>query len=287
LITVSGTAEANSTVEVFRDNVSIGTTTASGGTWSRDDGATLSDGTTYQYSAQATDAAGNTSGASSNYAVTVDTTAPTATVDITAIVSDNGTPGDFITNDTTLTVSGINSELESGEKIQISSNGGSNWADVTQSGTTWSYIDGTTHTTSFTYQARVVDTAGNVGNTDSQAITIDTAPPTAPSITSIAENAGGGINASEAGDGTPVVVNLSVTGAAMGDTLTLNWGGQTINYILLSGDVSGNSATVTVPTGTITTQGNGTFNVTAKLTDIAGNASANSGATSVTMRRSR
>ena len=45
---------------------------------------------------------------------------------------------------------------------------------------------------------------GNVGaNTASQSITIDTAAPTAPSITSIPENGGGGINASEASDGTP------------------------------------------------------------------------------------
>ena len=48
-------------------------------------------------------------------------------------------------------------------------------------GTSWSYDDtATVHGTSFTYQARIVDTAGNVGTTASQAITIDT---TAPSIT--------------------------------------------------------------------------------------------------------
>ena len=117
---------------------------------------------------------------------------------------------------------------------------------------------------------------GNVGaNTASQAVTIDTAAPTAPSITSIPENSGGGINAAEASDGTPVVVGLTGTGAAAGDTLTINWGGQTVTYTLLAADISGNSATVTVPAATITAQGHGTFNVTARLTD-AGNASANS-----------
>ena len=60
---------------------------------------------------------------------------------------------------------------------------------------------------------RIVDAAGNVGaNTASQAVTVDTAAPTAPSITSIAENGGGGINAGEASDGTPVVVGLTGTG---------------------------------------------------------------------------
>ena len=66
-------------------------------------------------------------------------------------------------------------------------------------------------------------------------MTIDTAAPTAPSITSIPENGGGGINASEASDGTPVVVGLAGTGAAAGDTLTINWGGQTVSYTLAGG----------------------------------------------------
>ena len=107
--------------------------------------------------------------------------------------------------------------------------------------------------------------------------------PAAPSITSIPENGGGGINASEASDGTPVVVGLTGTGAVAGDTLTINWGGQTVNYTLLAGDISGNSATVTVPLATITAQGQGTFDVTATLTDAAGNASANSAPASVTV----
>ena len=80
-----------------------------------------------------------------------------------------------------------------------------------------------------------------------------------------------------------MVVGLTGTGAVAGDRLTINWGGQTVNYTLLAGDISGNSATVTVPLATITAQGQGTFNVTATLTDAAGNASSNSTATSVTV----
>ena len=102
-----------------------------------------------------------------------------------------------------------------------------------------------------------------------------------PSITSIAENGSGGINAGEAANGTPVVVGLAGTGAAAGDTLTVTWGSQTVNYTLLAGDISGGSATVTVPAATITAQGNGTFDVTARLTDVAGNAGVNSSATAV------
>ena len=218
--------------------------------------------------------------------VTVDTAAPTAAVAITAIATDSGTSSsDYITNDTTLTVSGTHGLLGSGEKVQVSSDGGANWFDVTTStASTWSYTDPTLHGTSFTYQTRIVDTVGNVGaNTASQAVTIDTVAPNAPSITAIPENGGGGINAAEASNGTPVVVGLTGTGAAAGDTLTINWGSQTVTYTLLAADISGNSATVTVPLATIVAQGQGTFDVTAGLTDVAGNAGPNSTATPVTV----
>ncbi len=241
---------------------------------------------TFNVTAGLTDAAGNVGANSTATSVTVDTAAPTATVAITAIATDSGaSSSDFITNDTTLTVSGTHGSLGAGETVQVSSDGGASWANVTAStATDWSYTDPTTHGTSFTYQVRIVDTVGNVGaNTASQAVTIDTATPAAPSITSIPENGGGGINAAEASDGTPVVVGLAGTGAAAGDTLTINWGSQTVTYTLLAADVAGNSATVTVPLATITAQGQGTFDVTARLTDAAGNVGTNSTATSVTV----
>ena len=182
-------------------------------------------------------------------------------------------------------MSGTHGSLGSGETVQVSSDGGVSWVDVTTStASTWSYTDPTPHGTSFTYQARIVDTVGNVGaNTASQAVTIDTVAPTAPSITAIPENGGGGINAGEASNGTPVVVGLAGTGAAAGDTLSVNWGSQTVTYTLLAADISGNSATVTVPLATLAAQGQGTFDVTAGLTDIAGNVGANSTATPVTV----
>ena len=63
---------------------------------------------------------------------------------------------------------------------------------------------------------------------------LDQTAPTAPSITSITENSGGGINAGEAANGTPVVVSLTGTGAISSDTLTINWGSQTVIYALLA-----------------------------------------------------
>ena len=76
-----------------------------------------------------------------------------------------------------------------------------------------------------------VSATGIVSNGATMSV-LDQTAPTAPSITSIAENGGGGINAGEASNGTPVVVSLSGTGAISSDTLTINWGGQTVTYTL-------------------------------------------------------
>ncbi|MGH3117098.1 MAG: DUF7594 domain-containing protein, partial [Gaiellales bacterium] len=79
-VTVSGTAEPNSVVEVFEGAASQGTTSADGsGAWSKTltgvaDGA-------HTYTAKATDAASNTSPASNATTVTVDTTVPETTID--------------------------------------------------------------------------------------------------------------------------------------------------------------------------------------------------------------
>src|SRR5262249_53363616 len=73
---------------------------------------------------------------------------PTAAVDITAIADDTGTAGDFITSDTSLTVSGTNGALGAGEKVQVSSNGGATWTDgVPDTGTTRHLVGPTPHRT--------------------------------------------------------------------------------------------------------------------------------------------
>jgi hypothetical protein len=72
---VSGSAEAASTVELFEGTTSKGTTTAdSSGAWSIALSG-VSEGA-HTYTAKATDAAGNTSSASNSVSVTVDTVAP-------------------------------------------------------------------------------------------------------------------------------------------------------------------------------------------------------------------
>ena len=110
-------------------------------TWSYDDTATVH-GTSFTYQARIVDTAGNV-GTTASQAITIDTSAPAEALGDHRESYDMrcGTNNDFITNDTTLIVSGTNGALGAGEKIQVSSDGGSTWHDVVQSSTTWSYDD--------------------------------------------------------------------------------------------------------------------------------------------------
>ena len=77
---VTGAAEANSTIKVYAsDNTLVGTTTAdASGVWSLTTSKAFPDGTGYSIYATATDAAGNTSAASSAVTFNIDAHAPVA-----------------------------------------------------------------------------------------------------------------------------------------------------------------------------------------------------------------
>ena len=103
-LTLTGTAEANSTVKVYDGATLLGSATANGsGAWTYTTAA-LANGA-HSLTATATDAAGNTGVASAALSVTVDTTAPVAP-SIASFSTDSGTVGDGITNDNTLTLTG-------------------------------------------------------------------------------------------------------------------------------------------------------------------------------------
>ncbi|CAC9951962.1 hypothetical protein, partial [uncultured Gammaproteobacteria bacterium] len=87
-LTISGTAEANATVELFNGTTSLGTVTVnSGGNFTLD--IDLSAGSLHNVTAQATDAAGNVSDVSAVLAITVDTAAPTITVKTVDAIAPN------------------------------------------------------------------------------------------------------------------------------------------------------------------------------------------------------
>jgi Bacterial Ig-like domain len=122
--TLSGTAEPNVTVKVFEGTTSKGTTQANGSSvWSKALSG-VGEGT-HNYTATATDAAGNTSSVSNTRTLTVDTIAPTVnnvspedaatgvspTTNVTAIFSEGIDPTTLTTSTFTLKEQGSSTQL--------------------------------------------------------------------------------------------------------------------------------------------------------------------------------
>ncbi|MDB0530037.1 Ig-like domain-containing protein, partial [Ralstonia solanacearum] len=108
--TLTGTAEANSTINVFDGTTLLGTTTAdASGNWTFTPSTALTDGS-HSLTATATDAAGNVGTASSAFTLTVDTDTPptpvigTVTDDVAPVTGAITAGGS--TNDATPTLTG-------------------------------------------------------------------------------------------------------------------------------------------------------------------------------------
>ena len=164
--TLTGTAEAGSTVEVFQNGGSIGTEIATGGTWTL---LVMLDEGVNTFTAAATDAAGNTSDATDAVIITLDSTAPG--------VSITSTPQSVNTESFTLT-----GTAEAGSIVEVFQNGGSIGTE-TATGGTWTLLvmldEGVN-----TFTAAATDAAGNTSDaTDAVIITLDSVASVAvPSI---------------------------------------------------------------------------------------------------------
>ncbi len=266
---VSGTTEAGATVTIKDGATVLGTTTADGSGNYSFTPAPLSEGA-HSINATATDAAGNTiTSTTTNF--TVDTIAPTSSINIGTIAEDSGIPGDFITNDNTLVFSGTNGMLNAGEKVQISLDGGNTWIDATQSDAThWSYNNTANVMTdnSYTIQARIIDAAGNRGSIDTQSVVIDTTDPIATTnITSLTTDTGvvGDFMTTD----TTIIVNGTNTTMNAGEKVQISFDGGTTwlnttqtDAIHWSYDNTANAMTV------------GEHTLQSRVVDTAGNAGA-------------
>ncbi|MBM7567176.1 Ig-like domain-containing protein [Paenibacillus sacheonensis] len=151
--TVSGMAEANSTVTIVLDGADAGTTTAaSGGGWTWTPGTALADGT-HTVSTRATDAAGNTSSASAAITFTVDQTLPGVPV-ITAPAAGEST------TDTTPTVSGT---AEGNTAVTVILDGTDSGTTTAEADGDWTLTPGTALAEgAHTVSARTKDAVGNM-----------------------------------------------------------------------------------------------------------------------------
>jgi hypothetical protein len=168
--TIAGTVSdanlaASPTITLLDNGTPVGTTTASGGNWSTS--LILSGDGGHNITAQATDLAGNT-GTSSTDALTLDTTAPAV-----AISSAGG-----LTNQATQTVAGTVSDanLAASPTITLLDNG-TPVGTTTASGGNWSTAVILSGDGGHNITARASDLAGNTGTSNTEALTLDTTPP--------------------------------------------------------------------------------------------------------------
>jgi len=272
---VNGTAEANSTVEVFVGGSSVGTTTANGsGNWTLayNGGTPLSDGT-ISVTAKATDAAGNTGSQSTAVNVTIDTTAPNAPV-VSGITGDSGSSSvDGITNTQSNMV--ISGTAEANGKLEITFNGITFSGLPVDANGNWSLDISNTLSTDGTYTASisVTDAAGNTSTASSLDITFDTSAPAAPTVDLAATSDSGESDTDNLTNGvTPTIqgtaeANSSVEIFIDGNSLTS-----------VTADANGNW-TYTPTTAIL----EGAHSFTAEAADAAGNTSVVSSSLQVTV----
>lgn len=179
---LTGTAAASTTLQIYDNGVLVGSTTSdAAGAWTFTPGAAIANGA-HSFTAVAVDPAGNASAASGSYGLTVDAVAPVQTIAITTLTTDTGTLGDWSTQDTTPIVGGtLSAALGAGEQVQVQIDGGA-WVNATASGTGWFYGAGTLAIGAHTVAARVVDTAGNIGSSATQPLTIAAIPAQSPIV---------------------------------------------------------------------------------------------------------
>ncbi|MFN9644238.1 MAG: Ig-like domain-containing protein [Cyanobacteriota bacterium] len=266
-------------VRVFDGGKLLGSATidASGMRWTLTT-STLSSGS-HSFTARVADAAGLLGPASAPYSVTIDTTAPTKTAAIAAVVDDVGfLQGTVVragrTDDTQLNLSGsLTATLASGETVRIY-DGTSQLgvATITGSGLNWSYsdtrvlVDGQT----LSYVARVADAVGNQSSASSHyTLTVDTTPPViTSSLTEAWDNIGifqGPIaNGGFSNDTTLTLSGFYSDALLPGDTL------RVFNRDILLGTASLNASTRTwsFTTSTLTA---GSHLFTIRVVDAAGN----------------
>lgn len=266
---ITGTGENGSTISVYASlaggtPVLIGTTLVAGGVWQISTTAALADGQ-YVFSAVASNGASITTPAATTWAVEIDTVAPTAFASVSSMTKDSGVNNtDFLTSDGRggrLIQGTTSSTLATGEKVQVSFDGGATWLDTFQDpngGNRWIALDSESRSGNWTIMSRVIDAAGNVNapSISNTAVILDTTSPDTA--------------ASFAVSGPDVTVTLNLSGAnpaEAGDTVQVVVAGQIFEHVLTAADISAGTATVSTVAGV-------TLLTTAvAIIDPAGNAS--------------
>jgi hypothetical protein len=269
-VTITGTAEVGSTVELFDGTTSLGTTTANAsGAFSLD--VTLAAGARL-ITAKAIDTAGTVSAASAALTITVDATAPNTPtgLDLAAADDTGSSNSDNVTSQASgLTITG---QAEANARVEL-------FDGTTSLGTTTANASGafsrdvTLAAGARSITAKAIDAAGNVSAASAAlTITVDATAPAAPTGLDL-------ITADDTGDSpTDNLTNkqsVTITGTAeVGSTVEL-FDGTTSRGTTTASANGAFSFTVTLAAGA--------HAITSKATDAAGNVSLASAALAITV----
>jgi Ca2+-binding RTX toxin-like protein len=263
---LTGTAEANSKLNILQGGNGIGTaTTDAAGKWTFTT-PTLPDGT-YAFTTTATDAAGNISPASTALNVTVDGIAPLAPT-IISFSPDTGVVGDGITNTKTLILTGT---AAANSTVNILQGGNGIGTATTDAAGKWTFTTPTLPDGTYAFTTTATDAAGNITPASTALnVTVDGTAPLAPTIISFSPDTG------VVGDGITNTKTLILTGTAEANSkLNILQGGNGIGTATTDAAGKWTFTTPTLP--------DGTYAFTTTATDAAGNISPASTALNVTV----
>jgi hypothetical protein len=283
LPTFTGTAEAASTIRIFSDGTQIGTGVATaGGTYSINATTALTNGS-HNITATATDAAGNTSPATSPLVITIDTTAPTVSSITRAGANPTGAATVAYTATFAEPVTGVDA---TDFALAATSTATGTISNVTGSGATYTItVTGVTGNGTLGLNLidddSIQDIAGNPlggtgagnGNFTGQAYDIDTTP---PAVTTPVLAAASDSGVSNTDDITNVTLPTFTGTAEAASTVRIFSDGTQIGSGLATAGGTYNINTTTALTS-------GPHNITATATDAAGNASVPTAALVVTI----
>lgn len=131
----------------------------------------------------------------------------------------------------------------------------------------------------WTLKARQTDAAGNVSETATQAVAMDTDVPGNPVMT-VAAASDAWVNVAETSSGLTVTVDLRNTRTKVGDTLAFSWGSHSYNHVLSAGQPD-SLLTLVLPASFVSQSSTGpatgeAFDLSVKIVDTGGNESASS-----------
>ncbi len=170
--TLTGTAEADSTVRIYDTNGTtlLGTGIATGGNYSITTSSALSSGA-HTLTAKATDAVGNVSAVSSGLAVTIDTAAPTATCVTTGTIQDTGNA--TVKSSETGTAYLVNSSLAVTTLASITGAADNIWNSVAIGVASTNTLLAAIGLSTGTYKVYTADVAGNLSAASTSSITVN------------------------------------------------------------------------------------------------------------------